>query len=87
MPFAVWFEDNERALVVRDTATGARTEIRGAGDYPRAHNPNDPLHATLDTFDPATVSALFAAGTVVLNPKNARTRPSVEACARILKEA
>jgi hypothetical protein len=69
---------HEGAVSVRHG--GELIEVRGKPRYEVDHDPHDPLHQFLDSLDPATVSHLFAAEDVPLNPNNPRTGPSILAC-------
>lgn len=85
--YTLELQDDRTVLVVRTNLSKKWIEIRGKRGYEtKSYDSKDPLHKFLDTLDPATVSNLFAGETISINPKNKRSKPSIEAIQKLMKE-
>lgn len=86
MTYAMQLAPDGCTLTVARKAPPARVEVRGAPNYATdGYDPADPLHAFLDSLDPASVAVVMTYAPYLLNPANPRTLPSIAACVALFE--
>lgn len=87
MTYTLQLDADGQTLFVKRVGDPTHVQVRGAPDYTtHGYDAADPLHAALDSLDPATVSVLFTFVPITLNPHNTRQAPSFVACDRLLEQ-
>jgi hypothetical protein len=87
MTFTLQLDADAQTLFVKRAGDRSHVQVRGAPNYTtHGYDAADPLHAALDSLDPATVSVLFTGVPITLNPKNTRQAPSFATCDRLLQQ-
>lgn len=77
---------DETTVRIYGPDVGNPIEVRGHHPYGVKHFPDDPLHAFLDSCDPATVALLMSGDDLYINPKNTRRGATFAAVERLMNE-